>query len=269
VDNGADSVSLQLVTEEAYRSNFNKDHIGPALRYARDRGCRTVVSLDTPQTSTTTWRDWRELIDVAAQEGAHALEARTSVPLLYGSAHYSALGLHYIVEDNALDHASLKLLTQRYGIEQIILPRVLSLTQLDVLARERDLALQVSGFGRQCALVDSSTRPAGQSDHIVSKVASDTSVEACAAPERAVNDSQFGQQHLPSTAILRLLPQLWSLGIQSLSVETEGGNPACQAAVTRVWREALDTCLRDPSHYTVKSAWIFTLNQLSRRFHCT
>ena len=52
-------------------------------------------------------------------------------------------------------------------------------------------------------------------------------------------------------------------GVSAIKIEGRQRSPAYTAAATRVWREALDSCLRDPAGYRVLPQWTEALARLS------
>ena len=80
----------------------------------------------------------------------------------------------------------------------------------------------------------------------------------------AVGDDVFYAIEEPTSLnTLALLPELRQAGIRAIKIEGRQRTPAYVGMVTRVWREAIDSCLRDPDRYTPKAEWEHALNQVS------
>jgi putative protease len=66
-----------------------------------------------------------------------------------------------------------------------------------------------------------------------------------------------------SLNVLDLLPRLAAMGIAAVKVEGRQRSPAYVAEVTRVLRQALDSCCTDPDTYRVHPQWMASLDKLS------
>jgi putative protease len=62
---------------------------------------------------------------------------------------------------------------------------------------------------------------------------------------------------------LALLPKLLRAGVKAIKIEGRQRTPAYVGQVTGVWRQAIDSCLRDPETYTSNAAWDEMLDQVS------
>lgn len=69
--------------------------------------------------------------------------------------------------------------------------------------------------------------------------------------------------------MVEYLPQIVNAGISSLKVEGRMKTVYYVAVVTRTYRQALDSYLQDPEHYSVKAEWIDELNKVSNRGYTT
>jgi collagenase-like PrtC family protease len=52
---------------------------------------------------------------------------------------------------------------------------------------------------------------------------------------------------------LELLPQLMKMGVRAIKIEGRQRSPAYVAQVTKVWREAIDSCRDNPHRYSAKA----------------
>ncbi len=62
---------------------------------------------------------------------------------------------------------------------------------------------------------------------------------------------------------LELLPQLLAMGVSAIKIEGRQRSPAYVAQVTKVWRQAIDSCLRDAKAFAVKPTWMAELGKVS------
>jgi len=79
-----------------------------------------------------------------------------------------------------------------------------------------------------------------------------------------VNDENYYAIEEPTSLnTLELLPQLLSMGVRAIKIEGRQRSPAYVAQVTKVWRDAIDTCLDSAQRYSVKPAWMSELNKVA------
>ncbi|MES9978724.1 MAG: U32 family peptidase, partial [Candidatus Thiodiazotropha sp. 6PLUC5] len=62
---------------------------------------------------------------------------------------------------------------------------------------------------------------------------------------------------------LELLPKLQDAGVKAIKIEGRQRSPAYVGQVTKIWREAIDSCQQDPQAYQPKAAWQNLLDQVS------
>ena len=62
---------------------------------------------------------------------------------------------------------------------------------------------------------------------------------------------------------LELLPQLLAMGVSAIKIEGRQRSPAYVAQVTKVWREAIDTCVTNPHRYLAKPNWMTALDKVA------
>ncbi len=68
---------------------------------------------------------------------------------------------------------------------------------------------------------------------------------------------------------LSLLPELYKEGVKSLKIEGRQRSPSYVASLTRVWRQAIDSLLADPTAFEVQPAWDKLLASISEGSHTT
>ena len=62
---------------------------------------------------------------------------------------------------------------------------------------------------------------------------------------------------------LELLPQLQAAGVKAIKIEGRQRSTAYVSKVVRVWREAIDNCLRNPQAFVAKQQWMQDLASVS------
>lgn len=259
-DHGADWIHFDWVpdapTGDVVSLRFEGEQIGEALRHAHQRGCRIVLGLDAAA-SADNWRLLRSVVDRAALAGVDALQASDAALLLYASATHPELHLHLEIAEAPGGQATLRRLVDGLGVRRVVLPRVISLDELRRLAGRTGAGLEVYAYGHDCQITG---HAAAAAEDTAAAVAA-----ACGSGLPAANDAQYLRPRNPGCSTLKLLPALHALGIEAMAVDLRGRNGAFAAQAAAVWRAAIDACRRSPQHYTVRSEWIFTLNNAGRR----
>lgn len=279
VDNGADWVCLEVEehNEDDKRNciDFNNQATLNSIRYAHDRQCKVLLSLAI-RAQLPTWNRWRDAIDDAASAGVDAFALSDPALMLYATAQYPQISLHYATAESATNSESITFFLRQFKISRIALPRALSLAQLARIAHETPAELQVSGFCLPSPAIETGNRSIKK----ISKTSSppsciefrydestkevDTVVEHCAATEDAANDSWFAIEHVSDIRILQLLPQLGAFGVRAIRIETSGQHPAQAVQTMRVWRKAIDKYSENTERYSVKPSWLDELNKTTR-----
>lgn len=300
IDHGADCVYLGF--RDATNAcnfaglNFDDAAIIEGVRYAHDRKRKVLLALNTyPQAAH--WELWRRAIDRAAHAGIDAVILADPALMAYASSHHPQLRLHLSVQGSATNYEAINFYHQRFGIARAVLPRVLSLQQVEHVAANTPVEIEVFGFGSLCVMVEGrcalSSYVTGEAPN-TSGVCSPAKavrweqtpkglesrlngvlIDRYAEGENAgyptlckgrfdVNDeSYYAIEEPTSLNTLELLPQLMKLGVSAIKIEGRQRSPAYVAQVTRVWRQAIDNCLSSLHRYSVKPAWMAELNKVA------
>ena len=300
IDNGADCVYLGFRDATNARNfaglNFDEAAIREGVRYAHDRRRKVLLALNTyPQASG--WEQWRNAIDLAAHNGIDAVILADPSLMAYAVKSHPQLRLHLSVQGSATNFEAINFYHQRFGIARAVLPRVLSLAQVEHVAANTPVEIEVFGFGSLCVMVEGrcalSSYVTGEAPN-TSGVCSPAKavrweqtpkglesrlngvlIDRYADGENAgyptlckgrfdVNDENYYAIEEPTSLnTLELLPQLMKLGVSAIKIEGRQRSPAYVAQVTRVWRQAIDNCLDSAQRYSVKPAWMAELNKVA------
>jgi putative protease len=82
-------------------------------------------------------------------------------------------------------------------------------------------------------------------------------------PDAGADKPYYAIEEPTSLNVLDILPQLQDAGIAAIKVEGRQRSPAYVAQVTRVLRQALDACARDPGRYTPRPEWMAALDKVA------
>ncbi|WP_299180142.1 peptidase U32 family protein [uncultured Neptuniibacter sp.] len=277
VDNGADAVYLGFrdVTNARHFPglNFDRRKAEKGIRYAHERGIKVLCAINTyPQPQG--WKHWTQAVDMAAGLGVDALIAADMGVLGYAADSHPNLNLHLSVQGSATNYEALNYYQAQFGIKRAVLPRVLSLAQVQHLALHSRVELEVFAFGSLCIMLEGRC--------YLSSFITDESPNTCGAcsPAKAVRweerektlESRLNEvlidryteeekagyptlckgrfevegavyhamEEPTSLNTIDLIPELLEAGIKAVKIEGRQRSPAYVATVTKIWRDALD-----------------------------
>jgi putative protease len=300
VDNGADAVYFGLRNDTNARHfpglNFNPERAAQGIAYARARGTRAFMAINTyPRPEG--WDRWQAAVDRAAEMGVDALICADMGVLSYASQRWPELPLHLSVQASCTNYEALQFYRNHFGIRRAVLPRVLSLAQVKQLIEQTPVEIEVFGFGSLCVMVEGrcilSSYVTGQSPNTCGACSPAQFVEyhhtasglesrlggvltdryregeqagyptICKGRFEVGGHTFYAIEEPTSLNTLALLPELQRVGVKAIKIEGRQRTPAYVAKVTKVWREAIDSCRKNPDAYLPKSTWDQALNQVS------
>ncbi|OYU27616.1 MAG: protease [Burkholderiales bacterium PBB2] len=293
IDAGADAVYLGLKNATNARNfaglNFDAAQVREGLAYAHKHGRQVLMALNT-YADALDEAPWQAAVDAAAELGADALIVADSAVLAYAHAQHPGLRLHLSVQASATSHAAIEYYRQRYRIQRAVLPRVLTLQQVQQVIRNTEVEIEVFGFGSLCVMVEGrcalSSYATGQSPNTAGVCSPPAAVQWLERPDGvearlagvlidrygpqeprgyptlckgrfSVGDSaaaDYALEEPTSLNTLALLPQLVTSGVRAIKIEGRQRSPSYVAGVTRIWRQALDS-LAGGGRYSVQPAW--------------
>ncbi len=300
VDLGADCVYLGFRDATNARNfaglNFDDAAIASGIAYAHERGRKVLLALNTyPQPDNV--QLWRGAIDRAARAGVDAVILADPGLMRYAADHHPALRLHLSVQGSATNAEAINFYQHHFGVRRAVLPRVLSLAQVEHVVKNTTVEVEVFGFGSLCVMVEGrcqlSSYVTGESPNTHGVCSPAKAVRwqqnprglesrlngvmidrytpqenasyptLCKGRFEVGDDTYYAIEEPASLNTLELLPQLLEMGVRAVKIEGRQRSPAYVAQVTRVWRAALDDCLRDSARYAVRPAWMAALNTLA------
>ena len=301
VDNGADAVYIGFRDDTNARHfaglNFNDKRMAEGIRYARERGRRVFLAINTyPQAAS--WTRWTTAVDTAADLGLDTLIIADAGLMDYAATHYPGMHLHLSVQGSATSYAAVNFYRRHFNIQRVVLPRVLSVKQVKHLVANTDVGVEVFGFGSLCVMVEGrcvlSSYVTGQSPNSYGACSPAHAVEwqeradggldtrlggllierytreenagyptLCKGRFQVSGNTYHALEEPTSLNTLDILPQLLDAGVSAIKIEGRQRSPAYVAQVTRVWRQAIDTLLRDPEHFQAQQDWTRALQSVS------
>jgi len=306
VDNGADCVYIGFRGNTNARAfaglNFDLPATGEAVRYAHARGKKVFLALNTfPQAAN--WQRWQEAVDNAAEAGVDAVILADAGLMRYASRTYPDLRLHLSVQGSATNYEAINFYHEHFGIRRAVLPRVLSLPQVEQLVQYTPVEIELFGFGGLCVMVEGrcvlSSYITGESPNTAGVCSPAKAVRWQQTPqglESRLNgvlldrygdgenagyptlckgrfdvngETYYAIEEPVSLNTLELIPEMMRIGISAVKIEGRQRSPVYVEQVTRVWRSAIDTAMRNAESYAVEPAWMNQLNKLAEGQHHT
>ncbi len=300
VDNGADAVYLGFRDDTNARHfaglNFGPAKIAEGIKYAHDRGARVFIALNTyPQPKG--WERWKNAVDQAVDLGVDALIAADIGVLDYASSKGEELNLHLSVQGSATNYEALRFYKEHFNVRRAVLPRVLSMSQVQHVIENSPVEIEIFGFGSLCVMVEGrcilSSYATGRSPNTYGACSPASHVEWRETPggletrlggvliERYAEGENAGYPTLckgsfqvrgstfhaieepTSLNTLELLPQLIKAGVQAVKIEGRQRSPVYVEQVTRVWRSAIDACVKNPDAFQAQHDWMAELGKVS------
>ena len=300
VDNGADAVYVGFKDDTNARHfaglNFNERSFEKAVRYAQDRGRKVYVAINTfPQPSG--FHRWQAAVDQAAAFGVNALIMSDIGVLDYACSRWPDLRLHLSVQASVTSAEGIRFYQENFAIQRVVLPRVLSVSQVAHVISESPVPVEVFGFGSLCVMVEGrcllSSYATGRSPNTYGACSpashvrweetgdgTDTRLngvlidhydegEKAGYPTLCKGRFEVGEhtfyalEEPTSLNTLSILPELRKIGVSAIKVEGRQRSPAYVAQVTAVMRAAIDQCLADPAGYRPRDKWMRTLADVS------
>ena len=157
VDNGADAVYIGFRDGSNARNfpglNFSVEEARQGINYASAQGVRVFLALNIyPQPPQ--WKTAVRAIDAAVDLGIDALILADPGLMRYCVRTYPELRLHLSVQASATNRQAIDFYHEQFEIKRVVLPRVLSLAQVQQLVKKVPVDVEVFGFGSLCVMVE-------------------------------------------------------------------------------------------------------------------
>lgn len=303
VDNGADWVYAGLRDDTNARNfpglNFDDPSLAEGIAYAHGRGRKVALAVNTyPQAQS--WPRWTAAIERAARMGADAVIVADAGLMRYARQSHPRLELHLSVQGSATSYEALNFFHERFGVRRAVLPRVLSVAQVEQVARRTPVEIEVFGFGGLCVMAEGrcslSGYACGEAPNATGACSPAWAVRwketprglearlngvlidryapgeraayptVCKGRYRAGDDVYHAFEEPVSLNTLELLPEFRRIGVRAVKIEGRQRSPAYVAQVTRVWREAID---KMKSAADLDPEWLARLARHAEGAQCT
>ncbi len=300
LDHGADAAYFGYRNDTNARNfaglNFDEKAMREGVRYAQSRGREALLAINTfAQPGRAV--DWQRAVDGAADLGVNAVILADVGLLDYAARRHPGLRLHLSVQGSATSYEAVNFAQREFGVRRAVLPRVLTLAQVENVIRNTTVEIEVFGFGSLCVMNEGrcwlSSYATGESPNTVGACSPAKYVKWEKSPgmmstrlngiliDRFNDDEPAGYPTLckgrfevngatyyvleepTSLNVLEILPEIARIGVAAIKVEGRQRSPTYVAQVTRNMRAALDALARDGEHYQVNQAWQAELAKVS------
>lgn len=306
VDHGADTVYMGLKDATNARNfaglNFDQNSAREGIRYAHARQRQVLMAINTYAQSDNEPR-WRKAVDMAADLGVDAVIMADASLLDYAAKTHPQLRRHLSVQASATNYEAINLYRDLFGISRVVLPRVLTMQQVEHVIAHTDVEVEVFGFGSLCVMVEGrcllSSYATGESPNTAGVCSPAKAVRWVETPQgtqarlggilidqyapdepagyptlckgrfNVGDETYYALEEPTSLNVLEALPDLLRIGVSAIKVEGRQRSPAYVTEVTKVLRAAIDSARTDPAHFSPKPAWNAALGKVSEGQHVT
>ena len=301
VDGGADAVYLGFRDQTNARAfpglNFTEADLVAGVAYAHARGRKAYIALNT-YPGPARLAGWQAAVDRAAEHRADAIICADMGVLDYACRHHPDLSRHLSVQGSATTHAALRYYRERFGIARAVLPRVLSIQQVERICHQDVVPVEVFAFGSLCIMVEGrcqlssyltgegpnrhgacspprfvrweegadGTRSVRLNGRLIDRFAPEEPTgypTVCKGRYVVGGEVLHALEEPTSLNTLELLPRLEAAGVAAVKIEGRQRGQAYVTAVTRVWRAALDRLQRQPQQWRLDESWQRDLARLA------
>lgn len=306
VDNGADAVYLGYKNDTNARNfaglNFDDKSMEGGIRYTRSHGRHVLMAINTFAQSGRV-ADWHRAIDGASDLGVDAVILADIGLLDYATRHHPELRLHLSVQGSATSYEAVNFAQREFGVRRAVLPRVLTLAQVENVISNTTVEIEVFGFGSLCVMNEGrcwlSSYATGESPNTVGACSPAKYVKwektpgkmstrlngilidrfddnepagyptLCKGRFEVNGETYYALEEPTSLNVLEILPEIAKIGVAAIKVEGRQRSPAYVAQVTRTMRAALDALTGEDQPYHVKPGWQTDLARVSEGSQAT
>lgn len=300
VDHGADTVYMGLKDATNARNfaglNFDYKSAAEGIAYAHQYGRKVLMAINTYAQAGDVLK-WQQAVDTAAELGVDAVILADLGMLAYARKTHPQLALHMSVQGSATNYEAINLAQELFGIKRVVLPRVLTLPQVEQVIKHTSVEIEVFGFGSLCVMVEGrcllSSYVTGESPNtfgvcspakyvrweqhnngmdarlnniLIDRYGVDEPAgypTLCKGRFQVNQETYYALEEPTSLNVIEILPQLLEIGVAAIKVEGRQRSPAYTAQVTKVLRQALDMAIQSPEQFSVNPLWQQALAKVS------
>ncbi len=277
IDAGADAVYVGFRDQTNARNfpglNFSRDELAEALQYAHERGRKVFLAVNTYPPAGG-FAPWQAAADDGARLGVDAVILADIGLLQYCAETHPGLRRHLSVQASAANPDAIEFYRREFGVRRVVLPRVLSVSEIATLNSQVSVETEVFAFGGMCVMAEgrcalsgyatglspnthgvcspaSHVRYVARDDELLARLG-DFTIDAYRQGEPAgyptLCKGRFVARGRPShlfedpTSLnaAAMLPELAAAGVRALKIEGRQRGRAYVQQVTATFRRAID-----------------------------
>lgn len=277
IDAGADAVYVGFRDQTNARNfpglNFSRDELAEALQYAHERGRKVFLAVNTYPPAGG-FAPWQAAADDGARLGVDAVILADIGLLRYCAETHPGLRRHLSVQASAANPDAIEFYRREFGVRRVVLPRVLSVSEIATLNSQVSVETEVFAFGGMCVMAEgrcalsgyatglspnthgvcspaSHVRYVARDDELLARLG-DFTIDAYRQGEPAgyptLCKGRFVARGRPShlfedpTSLnaAAMLPELAAAGVRALKIEGRQRGRAYVQQVTATFRRAID-----------------------------
>jgi putative protease len=298
VDNGADAVYLGYKNDTNARNfaglNFDAKTMAEGIRYAHAKGREVLMAINTfAQAGRVT--DWHKAVDAIILADVGLLD--------YAARRHPQQRLHLSVQGSATSYEAINFCQREFGVRRAVLPRVLTLAQVEHVIKNTAVEIEVFGFGSLCVMNEGrcwlSSYACGESPNTVGACspakyvkwdkkpgAMETRLNGilidrfgddepagyptlCKGRFEVQGETYYALEEPTSLNVLEILPDILKIGVRAIKVEGRQRSPTYVAQVTRTLRAALDSLRSGSERFHARPSWQAELAKVSEGSQAT
>lgn len=283
VDAGADAVYCGFQNSTNARNfpglNFTPAEMEESISYAHKGGTKVLIALNTfpPAGKFPLWSD---AVDLAYKYRADAIIVADMGVARYAQQKYPDLRLHLSVQAGAPSVESIRYYCEEFGVQRVVLPRILTIPEIESLKREISCEIECFIFGNhglmaegRCSLTNYATglstnmdgvcSPANfvsyeeDNQHNLNTKLNNFTVDCFSCGQNpgypTICKGRYTAAHKPdayyafeepvSLNLASLLPDLIAAGVDALKIEGRQRSKAYIQNVVSSWRNAIDAVI--------------------------
>lgn len=245
VQNGADAVyfGANIFSARAFASNFDDDTLAKAIDYAKIRGVKTNLTLNT-LIKNDEMHNAIALAKKAYEYGIDAIIVQDLGLARYMIKNFPGLAVHASTQMSVHNLEGV-LTLQNMGFSRVVLSRELSIQEIEHICKNSNVEIEAFVHGALCISYSGqclfSSMVGGRSGN------RGKCAQPCRLPyELLESDITIDKGYLLSPRDLcglEYLPQLVNAGVTCLKIEGRMKTPEYVATVTRIYRKYLDLAM--------------------------
>lgn len=133
--------------------NFSRQEMQEGVRFAHDHGAKVLVAINTfPRAGAENL--WHQAVANAEAAGADAVILADPGLLDHAARCHPGLRRHLSVQAAAANADIINFYARAFGVKRVVLPRVLSVSEIAAINAETDVETEVFVFGGLCVMAE-------------------------------------------------------------------------------------------------------------------